>query len=217
MNTLARVINRSLLPFAIAATLLVAGCGEEDATSLRITLNADQSGEVLASAIALPETPGPIEAASSGADWNARAAVHVARGKFASIDALKVADLGFEVIDAPSKGSAGSASSAQRLLVVTLPRGPEARWLRLLTIPQGDVRQRATAALDPAAKTRASRYGTVAKIEITLPGAVISNGFQGKVRGATSAADDRVATLMVPVEAAFETGEPIRWHLTWSK
>jgi hypothetical protein len=214
MNTLARVLNRSLLPFAIAATLLVAGCGEEDATSLRITLNADQSGEVLTSAIALPETPGPIEAASSGADWNARAAVHVARGKFASIDALKLADLGFEVIDAPSKGS---GSSAQRLLVVTLPRGPEARWLRLLTIPQGDVRQRATAALDPAAKSRASRYGTVAKIEITLPGPVISNGFQGKVRGATSAADDRVATLMVPVEAAFETGEPIRWHLSWSK
>lgn len=196
--------SRSLLAFGLLATLALAGCGEEDATSVRITLNAQGGGTVLTSAIAQPTTPGPLEAASSGATFTHRGAVNVAKGEFADVSGLKIADLTFAL----DRGSANT-------LVVTLPRGSAAQWPALLSIPDGEARKRATAALDSA--NAASRLGQTAKLEITLPTDVVASGFQGKARGAASSHAENVATLLVPMDVAFESGEPIRWFITWGR
>lgn len=189
-----------------AATLLLAGCGEEDATSVKITLNPGGGGEVLASSLSIPAQPGPVESGSSGAAWSARAVVNVAKGTFADINALKIADLSFEVV-----------GTSQEMLVVTLPRGTSARWPVTLSIPDVGTRAQATGALDPGAKQRASRFGTTVKLEVTLPGNVVATGVNGKTAAIQATFDERTATLLVPVDEAFKSGEPLRWHVSWEK
>ena len=182
------------------------GCGEEDATSVKITLRDGRAGEVLVSGLSIPGQAGPAEGGSAGATWSARAAVHVAKGAFADINGLKVADIGFEVVGTDSA-----------MLVVTLPRGAGARWPAALSIPDASARASATSALDPTAKERASRFGTTVKLEITVPGRVVATGTNAKSAAVQASFDEQVATLLVPVDEAFKSGDPIRWHVSWGK
>ncbi len=198
-----------LLSSFLAASLAVAlsACGEEDATSIRIQVNDDWTGTILASSVIIPAEAGPAESAVSGATWESRGAIAMAKGTFTDISKLKIADMTFEY------GGAG----VSRVIRVSLPRGPNAQWPKALTIPSGEQRKAVTTALDP--KDEASRLGQVMKIELTVPGTVVSASIRSKGRGLSSAQEQTIATLLVPVDVALDPadGQPLVWHVTWER
>lgn len=188
----------------LAATLgLIAGCDESDASSLRITINPDFSGSLIASSVQAPATPGPAESASGGITWTARGSITMASGAFADLARVELADLKFEY------GGAGTSP----FLKVTLPRGPKVTWPAALAIPSAETRDAVAKALDPRAA--ASTVGKSVKIEITVPTKVVTAGLSGRARGLASAFDEKVATLSVPMEVALADGPALVWHVTW--
>lgn len=200
---------KMMLTLALAATLAVVltACGEEDATSVRIQVNEDWTGTIIASSIVIPPQPSPAESAADGATWESRGAISMAKGTFADISRLKIADMSFEY------GGAGASG----FIRVNLPRGPNAQWPKALTIPSGEQRAAVAKALDP--KEQASRLGQVMKIELTVPGTVVSASVKGKGRGLSSAQEQTIATLLVPVDVAMDPadGQPLVWHVTWER
>jgi hypothetical protein len=230
-----RVATALAVALALGTTLALTGCGEEDATSIKINLtgkdasgNPDFSGEVIASSVVIAaedpgsgttpgDGPGPVERASSGVTWQTRAALVMSRGTFAKLDQLTLADLRFEP---------GTTSAGATFLKVIVPRGPQAKWAPLLTTTDEPRRKRAAAALAPDAA--ASPIGATASLVINLPPGfrVVSSGVTGRGRGLAAGMDVRTATLTVPVEVALGGGlstgdapvtEPLIWHITWER
>lgn len=198
---------RLLQAFALLLVLsALPACDETDAVSVRIHLAPDFSGTVTTSALALPSSESLMQQASQGAEWQNRVDVVAVAGRFQKLDDLKLADLAF---------SAGEAGSGMRFARVTLPRGAQAKWARALVPLSVDERQRAAAALDPTGKSK--NVGSMIKIEIELPNAVVGNGLIGKTRGTKTQSEGSVATLTVPLDSALNGEEELVWHLTWQK
>lgn len=196
-----RALGLPLLLACVALTLWA--CDQSDATALKITLKADFSGEVLASSILVKPPEGPVQKAASGATWSTAGAVVVSRGTFADITKLELGGIKFAV------GGPGG----DPMLRVTLPRGSDAKWPGLFTDTSKDARRAAAGALEPNAKN--PTIGDTVKIEITIPGVVVTAGETSKARGVNSSFEESRATLLIPVEAALAPGDPIVWHVTW--
>lgn len=193
-----------LLPLLLAC--LAAACDESDAVAVRIRLGPDFSGEIATSSVRVPEPGVPMEHVSSGILWTDRLQMVSARGEFAHLSEVAVEDITFEV---------GRAGDRLNYLEVTLPRGPEARWPRVLVPLSEEERIAAAQTLDPSGRLR--EVGGTVKIEIELSGLVIGHGITVRARGAKEKADASKATLIVPLSTSLEPDEPIVWHVTWRR
>jgi len=197
---------RPIVTACLPVLLLLGACDETDLVSVRVRLREDLSGSVRSSALQESGAGGAVEAASLGVVWDSRAEVVCAAGRFAELSDLSLADARFE---------AGAGAGGLHFVRVVLPRGEGARWPAAFVPLAKDRREAVAQALDPERK--ASEVGEALKIEIELPGSVVSHGLTGKVRGAKSSAEGELATLIVPVDAGRTEGEPFVWHLTWQQ
>jgi len=188
------------------ALLALAACDETDAVAVRIKLRDDLSGQVTTSNVAAVTSDTPLQAATQGANWESRAQIVCAAGRFAAISQLKIADI------AISSGDGGEGFAFVR---ISLPRGEDAQWHKLLVPLSVQERQSAAAALDPSGKTK--NIASTIKLEIELPSTVVGNGLFGRARGMKLKAEGATATLIVPVDIASTAGDPIVWHVTWQR
>ena len=197
-------IRTSLLCLALSA--LLTGCDETDAVSVRIHVRPDLSGTLTASALEQPGEGARPPLDTKGLAWNSRVDLRCATGEFARLSELGLSDASL---------SAGEGEGGLCFLRLSLPRGPEVNWARELVPLDAAQRKAASAAFDPSGE--AAEVGSTVKFEITLPSAPIGNGVTPRPRGTKVKADEKVATLVVPLDVALSNGEPIVWHLTWQK
>ncbi len=190
----------------LLAVVSLGGCDETDLVAIRIRLREDLGGTVTTSALAQPTADGAIQAQSHGAAWESRVDVACAAGRFDKLSDLKLADLSF---------IAGEAGDGLYFIKVVLPRGENAQWPRALVPLSTEERTRASSAIDPSGKSKS--IGSVIKLEIELPRAVVSSGLTGKTRGTKATSEAEVATLVIPLETAMTAGESMTWHLTWQQ
>jgi hypothetical protein len=199
---------RVLLPLVLvaAAVVPVQSCDETDVVSIRVQLAADGSGTVTTSSLSLPAEGGPAEAALPGVSFTGRAALTCVTGTFADVTRLRVADLAF---------SHGRTADGTTFLRVTMPRGPDARWVKLMSPAPPEDRQKAAEAF--ALAGNAKKSGSSIKLVVDLPKPVIAHGIFPRARGTSEAVDDRNAQVTVPVETVLAAGEPLIWQLTWQR
>lgn len=195
-------VLRALLP--LVPLFVASACTDSDATSLRIRLALDLSGEVNASALSMPEEATPLESASSGIEWQDRGRILFSAGRFADLNQLVIEDLRF---------AAEARQDGPSYVRVTLPRGPEARWYQLFTTSDAARRERMARALDP--EGRADKIGTSVKLVIETPAPVISTGFHPNVRGAKTDSDAEEASLVLPLDALSSGEGDIVWDVAW--
>jgi hypothetical protein len=185
------------------ALLLAAACSEADVVAVRVEVLPDGSGIVHASSLRIPQGKGPIEAETSGIEWQSRVDLFCVRGTFRKLEQLRIADITF---------TSTTGANGVSVLTATLPRGDQARWFRVLA-PAREERKVATETFDPTGTVK--QPGGTVKLVITLPRPVIGHGVAPKGRGITEEAEKNQAQLVVPVDAALLNADPLVWDVTW--
>ena len=192
------VIGLCLLP-------CLATCGEEDLTSVRIKVNADHSGTITVSSVAVPARIG-VEQGTTGVIWTDRVGVMAAAGSFDSISKLAVGDISFDV-EVTDHGMV--------TMEVMLPLGAAVEWKKLITPMSPDQRAESARAFDPDRRIRS--LGSTFKMVIELPSEVVATGITPHLLGTTTSSEDEKAELLVTVDTALAGRGSLRWHLTWTQ
>lgn len=188
----------------LLAPVLVAGCDESDAASLRVKLNEQgPGGRVAMSVLSAPGAPGAAEGQATSVSWSGRAAVTLSRGDFADVNALTFAEVTFKL----------TSTGSQNILEVFLPRGPGVKWPTLLASANEDERARARTILAPDDKD--SKLGALVKVTIEAPRKITGSDSSVTARGLSAGMDQREATLVLPLSATLQEGPPIRWTVKW--
>ena len=195
-----RIRSASLL---VVLLLSAAACGGAGVAAVRVQLNADLSGTVVTSCLAIAETAGPLEPRCNGVEWGERANLFCARGRFTSIAELRVADVTY---------AAGTTPAGFSYVQVTVPRGAEAQWPAAMS-PPGEARGRALRAFDPDGAVRDAANNVMFELEV--PGEVLGNQVTPSPRGTSVEHSRRRCTMVVPIDRATQGGEPLVWLVTW--
>jgi hypothetical protein len=190
------VIGLGLLP-------LLAACGEEDLTSVRLKLNADHSGTITASSVAVPERAG-FEKGMSGATWTDRVGIVAATGSFDSISRLTIGEISFDV----EVNDHGMVS-----MEVVIPLGAAVQWPQLVAPMSPEQRVESARAFDPDGRIKA--LGSTFKLLIDLPSNVVATGITPHLLGVTASSEGDEAKLLVSVDTALAAHGSLRWHVTW--
>ena len=190
----------------LALPLLLTGCDENDAASIKLRLKDDGAGTLTVSNMSVPGEPTRAEMATTGVAYDKRVELAAATGRFGALSGITVSDITF---------SAGEGEGGFRFVKITLPQGPNAQWPNTFIPFDERTRIDAAGALDPSGK--AKDVGANLKIELELPAPAIGNGLTGKVRGTKASNEGSTATLVVPIQASRAGGEPLVWHLTWQR
>ena len=188
----------------VVCCLCMTGCGEEDLTSIAITLNADGSGTVRLAGLRVPTQPAAFEQHVQGVEFDDRGRVQfdASMGAFSNIESLNIGGITFSHM----------AKDGSELLVVTVPR-EGAAWAKMLAPSERD---RTAAAAAFAADGKMMRVGDTIKITITVPRDVLAANTAPYARGVSSKMKKNQAILLLPAEAAEHRGTPLKWHITWS-
>ncbi len=194
--TLIGVIGLGVLPW-------LAACGEEDLTSVRLKINADHSGTIMTSSVAVPERVG-FEQGTRGATWTDRVGVVAAKGSFDSVSRLVVGDISFDV---------EVSDHGMVTMEVVVPLGAAVQWARLITPMSPEQRAESARAFDP--NGRMKTLGSTFKLLIELPSEVVASGFTPHLLGVTTSSEGAEAELLVAVDTALAAHGSLRWHLTW--
>ncbi|MBL8859894.1 MAG: hypothetical protein JNL28_15410 [Planctomycetes bacterium] len=197
-------LHLALLLFALP--LVLTGCDENDAVSIKVRLKDDGGGTFTVSNMNLPGEPTRAETATGGVSYDKRIELAAATGRFAALTGVTVSDITF---------AAGEGEGGFRFVKVTLPQGAGAQWPATFVPFDERTRIDAAGALDPSGK--AKDVGANLKIELELPAPAIGNGVTGKARGTKASIEGTKATLVVPIQAARAATEPLVWHLTWQR
>ena len=190
------VIGLGLLP-------LLTACGEEDLTSVRLKVNADHSGLITTSAVAVPERVA-FEKGMKGATWTDRVGVVAATGSFDSISRLAIGDISFDV----EVSDHGMVS-----MEVVVPLGAAVQWVQLIAPMSPEQRAESARAFDP--NGRLKTLGSTFKLVIELPNDVVATGLTPHLLGVTTSSDGHEAVLLVAVDTALAAHGSLRWHVTW--
>ncbi len=190
------VIGWGLLPW-------LAACGEEDLTSVRLKINADHSGTITMSSVAVPERTG-FEQGTTGATWTDRVGVAAAAGSFDSISRLVVGDITFDV-EVTDQGMVS--------MQVVVPLGAAVQWAKLITPMSPEQRAESARAFDPNGRMKS--LGSTFKLLIELPSDVVATGITPHLLGVTTSSEDDAAVLLVAVDNALAAYGSLRWHVTW--
>jgi hypothetical protein len=190
----------------VGACLPAAGCGEQDLTSIRLSLNDDGSGRITVVSVEAPDQGFAVEGASSGVSWSRRVSVNASAGEFSDATALEVADIDFHW---------GVGDEGMGRLKVVVPLGSERRWVRTIAPITENQRTELAETFDPTGAVKT--VGASVRIVVELPGNVVSSGAV-PARGGTAASHKKnTATLTVPVDFKAPHREAIVWHITWQQ
>src|SRR5690606_31683121 len=114
---------------------------------------------------------------------------------------VRLADLQFVI---------GTTQDGVSYVHVTLPRGPEAKWIEAL-LPAKQARDSAAKAFEP--ERARSEVGTAVRFVLEVPGAITAHGYAPTARGCKAEAEDRRASLWVTAARAREAGDPWIWSI----
>lgn len=191
---------------AVGLGFLLAGCGEEDLTSIRVSINADGSGTIMASAVSVPDQRSGIEAGTVGATWSDRVTITAVSGSFAVLSQLVVGGISFD------QNVSGSGMVS---LDVVVPLGPEARWTKMISPMTPDQRVQSARAFDRDGRLKS--LGSTFKMVIELPSDVVSTGVAPRLSGVFPSSRDNTVELLIPVDTALAETGSLRWSVTWLK
>lgn len=211
MTRIAAVAVRSHPAVACrAATLLcaalLAACSGGELVGVHIDLQKDGSGKVTTRAL----VAGRAEAAemrATGVTWNGTATLVSRQGTFAKIHELGLGG-------ATNQGMRFSTPGAddRPSLRVFLQRGPDAGWVTEL-VPDETERKAMAQIYDPTGKTR--EIGDTLRLEVSLPGDVVTSGVLPAGRGIEASREGRRAVLLIPVRTALTGDGEMVWDISW--
>ena len=188
----------------LAVTLGLGSCSRPSQdVGVRINLLPDLSGTVHTRSLVAEDVRGTLISGSDGVEWEHHAQMVFGRGKFASIMELRFEEIRFEV---------SITENGVSILTVTMARGPDVKWLGMLTSKDPDLRSSSGATLNPESTTEA---GGRIEFLIELPTEVISQGVSPRARGVRSSHKGNFATLSVTADAAQVAGEDLVWVIAW--
>jgi len=181
-------------------------CGGGELVGVHVDLAADGSGTLTLRTLSAVEEQPDAAKRTKGAKWNLHAGLISSQGSFAKVGELDLAD--GDVTFAPQ------LDSDRPGLRVTLKRGEGTRWVSLLT-PDRAARKKLAKAYDPTGRT--NEIGDVLRLEIQVPGKVITSGVLPTGRGVEADRDDRKAILLLPVRTVMDKGDDFVWDISWLK
>ena len=194
-----------------AAALVLAGCGEEDLSCVRLKVHGDGAWEILVSRIRLLDVPEDVARASDGLAWEGdSAAVELAGASFEDVDRVQFEGIRFRLED-----RAGSFRFTARI-----PSGAGARWPRLLSPVEGRKELKRLAARAKELPDVGS--GPFYKLQVELPGAVRRQSLEPDVGGeggllsfggVQTGKRGRTAYLVLSLEEIEKLDEP---ELVWT-
>lgn len=195
-----------MLRLLAAASLLFASiaCSDAGVIGIHGIIDDAGAGSITVRALRVPESPSPVETQVQGAKLAERVDLHCMHGTFSSLNDLEVGDIDF---------AAGETSSGMRFIRVTFPRGDEVRWPTVLAPPRAQ-REQAERAFEP--ENESSKAARSVTVTLKLPRAPVGHGVSPRLRGASSTAEGRLVTLVLPIDAAGTEGRPIVWDVTYN-
>jgi hypothetical protein len=188
------------LPFAV----LFAACGDPELVGVHIALQKDGSGTLTTRSLVPATDAGPAEAATKGVTFEARANLCCSQGRFQHLADVRLAD--GEVHFALK---AGDEMPGLRAFV---KRGPDCKWVQAL-VPDLEARRAMAKVYDATGKTQ--EIGDAIRLEIAVPGLVVTSGVQPTGRGVEAAFERAKAYLVIPVRTAVERGDELIWDVSW--
>jgi hypothetical protein len=194
------LLPRLLLP----ALLLLSACSGGELVGVHITLAKDGSGTVTTRSLLEPTLPSPAQSRTQGVNWTASASLQCAQGRFQQLGDLKIGDGGLRF--SPRLGD------DQPHLRVYVQRGPAVEWVKAL-VPEQAARRAMAKVYDPTGRT--DEIGDAIRLEISLPGEVVTSDVNPTGRGVEAAHERKRAYLVIPVKAALEAGEEMLWDISW--
>jgi len=147
---------------------------------------------------------GPAEGRSAGVAWDARANLYCSQGRFTNLGEVKFGE-------GEVRFSVAMGEELPRLRVF-VQRGPDVKWINAL-VPDAENRKAMAPIYDPSGKTKS--VADAVRIEVMVPGQVISSGVQPSGRGIEAVHERSRAYLVVPVRTAQEKGEELVWDISW--
>ena len=189
---------------ALLASLFLAACSGGELVGIHISLNKDGSGLVTTRSLVEPTAPGPAEARTQGVTWQSRASLVAVQGKFDKLGDLKFGGEGLRF--SPRLGD------DQPHLRIYLQRGPTAEWFKTL-VPDQAQRRAMAKVYDPTGRTQ--EVGDTLRIEIAVPGEVVTSDVNPGGRGVEPAHERKRAFLLVPVKTLLEAADEMVWDISW--
>ncbi|GAB4147289.1 MAG: hypothetical protein Fur0037_15440 [Planctomycetota bacterium] len=170
---------------------------------IHVRLLRDGTGTLTARALSQPAEPGQAEAVVQGVAWLDRAELTFSQGSFQDVKDLSFGGIRF----------LGDVQNPDRPgLRILVPRGPDAAWVKALA-PSEDLRRRIAKVYDPTGKSLDPAPSV--RIDIVLPGNVVSAGVQPAGRGVEADHERDRAWLSIPIAKASEKGEELVFDVSW--
>mgnify|MGYP005667668135 CR=1 FL=1 len=202
-----------MLCTAIAASLSISGCGEEDLTSVKLSIEASGKGKIVSTVIRVEDAKDdPIKKATSGAKWKEqRISVVVQEATFDDISKVQIAGIRLSV--------------SGNLFRLTIPLGKSARWTEILAASENDA-DVINKLSEEQGIAIPGKVGAKFKFVVSLPGKVIAKGFSPKIAEESSGGllsfgsegAQNEATLVIPLKKARESTEKeLVWEITWKQ
>lgn len=191
-------------PLLLPLLLLLPACSDPELVGIHVNLQRDGSGTVTTRALVATAAQSPAESKTQGITWSTRANLCCSQGTFRSLGEVKFGDGELRFV-------AATGDELPRLRVF-VQRGPAAKWVQAL-VPDLEGRRAMAKVYDPSGKTK--EIGDAIRIEIMVPGTVISSGVQPAGRGVDASHERNRAILVIPVATASEKGEELVFDLSW--
>jgi len=197
---------RFLTSVALLASLFLAACSGGELVGIHVALNKDGSGIVTTRSLVEPTAPGPTEARTTGVTWLTRASLLAVQGKFEQLNDLKFGDGGVRF--------SARLGDDQPHLRVFVKRGTGAEWVKSL-VPEVAARRAMAKVYDPTGRTQ--EVGDTLRIEIVVPGEVVTSDVNPGGRGVEPAHERKRAYLLIPVKTLLEAEatEEMVWDISW--
>ena len=203
----------SFIAVMAALTLAIAGCGEEDLTSVRFNIEAGGKGKLVATVIKVRDAgESEISKSASGLEWKSQElAVVVQEASFDDISKAQIAGI--------------SASVSGNSFKLKIPLGKDAQWTKVLAASEKDIE--VVKKLNTQQKMAIPQtIGTKFKFTVRVPGEVLAKGFTPKIAQEPSAGmfglggDEakKEATMVLPLKKVAESTEKeLVWEVTWKE
>jgi hypothetical protein len=202
-----------LLSAAVAVSLSLASCGEEDLTSVKFTVEAGGKGKMVSTIIRVKDVKdSALSKSASGVTWKGRElAVVVQEATFDDISRVQIAGI--------------KPSVSGNLFRLTVPLGKAAEWTKVLAASKDDID-----AINKLNKEQGlaipAGVGTSFKFTVRLPGNIIAKGCTPKIAEESSGGmfslgseeEGKEATLVIPLKKVKESKEKeLIWEVTWKE
>jgi hypothetical protein len=189
----------------LTGVVALAGCRSQDPVGVKLTLEESGSGTIAVSALSVPAIAEIAEGESTGVSWQNAARLTLITGTFANLDDVRMEDVEVD---------AAGFSPTSGTLRIEFPRGPKARWFRVLHVGV-DQRGSLERSLTKAVATAELHENVTIAVEV--PGARVAGGLVDPVPRISVTSKDGITTMVAPLEVLEEDGPPMVLVVNWER